>query len=661
MAKLGRFALMILALYIAWVVGRPLGVTLAGPFLQPMFGDNPFPEWVVGFIATYAAFYLVVKLLGGIFGAGKSGENNTTLFRRRSIGYLGRAMIAALLIIGLWIATKILFSVLFVVAPWLFTVPPSHSGPATMGDVFGIVRLFLFLPVWIGLAAWLVHKYSRPLKIFIGRKSVDLRRNLRLGTAGYGGSASFGGLLDEWANPFEPGSILVGKSLYDPGWAVGIRDDRHVITVAGTGAGKGRTTVIPNLLEWPHSALVIDPKGTNAAVTGAARGNGGGRVKSGLGQKVYCINPFGVNARLPGMPPSAAFNPLSVLSKPPTFSEVDQIAEAIIIDAEGKDKHFTDSAKSIVAGVIDLVSKTVPNGHLGHVRDYLLGPRGKLAAALEAAGGIATAGYAQMRAASENELGGILSTAIVQTKWLDEPGIRDALSHNDFNFMDLQREATTVYLILPPSETVRQSRFLRLFVNLAFMAAVSSNRTEWIDGSTGEITNRGKVPVLYVLDEFYNLGPMLTLTSAAALIRSYGVKLWPFVQGIGQLRELYGQNFQTFQGNAGFANYFSLNDTESLNHVAERMGARVEWTKDQAGNSVAGKIASLRTGEEIGRETGRAGGRCYVLREGNDPMVLARLNYDEYYPAYRYNQDPDIKVADDPQPYVRLPKWDLFP
>jgi type IV secretory pathway TraG/TraD family ATPase VirD4 len=40
-------------------------------------------------------------------------------------------------------------------------------------------------------------------------------------------------------------------------------------------------------------ALVIDPKGQNAAVTAAARGNGGGRVKNGMGQTVRIIDPFG--------------------------------------------------------------------------------------------------------------------------------------------------------------------------------------------------------------------------------------------------------------------------------------------------------------------------------------------------------------------------------
>ena len=50
--------------------------------------------------------------------------------------------------------------------------------------------------------------------------------------------------------------------------------DRHLLTVAPTRAGKGVAAIIPNLLTYPGSALVIDPKGENAMVTALRRGPG---------------------------------------------------------------------------------------------------------------------------------------------------------------------------------------------------------------------------------------------------------------------------------------------------------------------------------------------------------------------------------------------------
>ena len=47
--------------------------------------------------------------------------------------------------------------------------------------------------------------------------------------------------------------------------------ERHLLTIAGSGAGKGQAQIIPNLYEWPHSAVVIDPAGEAAEATALHR------------------------------------------------------------------------------------------------------------------------------------------------------------------------------------------------------------------------------------------------------------------------------------------------------------------------------------------------------------------------------------------------------
>jgi hypothetical protein len=64
------------------------------------------------------------------------------------------------------------------------------------------------------------------------------------------------------------------------------RQDGHVLTCAPTGAGKGIGAVIPNLLDYPGSAFVLDFKGEIHAVTASAR--------RALGHDVILIDPFGV-------------------------------------------------------------------------------------------------------------------------------------------------------------------------------------------------------------------------------------------------------------------------------------------------------------------------------------------------------------------------------
>ena len=109
------------------------------------------------------------------------------------------------------------------------------------------------------------------------------------------------GLLARWLNPDEMtgdvwqpggGGLLLGKR---DGRLIGWNDDRHVMTIAGSRAGKGVSLIVPNLLLYEGSALVIDPKGENASITAGRRGFGTRNGGPGLGQDVYVLDPFGVS------------------------------------------------------------------------------------------------------------------------------------------------------------------------------------------------------------------------------------------------------------------------------------------------------------------------------------------------------------------------------
>ena len=72
------------------------------------------------------------------------------------------------------------------------------------------------------------------------------------------------------------------------GIPIGNRDDRHLTVVAGSRSGKGRSYIVPNLLSYNGSTIVIDPKGENAAITARYRAQE-------LGQNVHILDPFRIN------------------------------------------------------------------------------------------------------------------------------------------------------------------------------------------------------------------------------------------------------------------------------------------------------------------------------------------------------------------------------
>jgi type IV secretory pathway TraG/TraD family ATPase VirD4 len=122
---------------------------------------------------------------------------------------------------------------------------------------------------------------------------------------------------------------------------LGRDDDRHVVTIAGSRAGKSSTVLIPNLMRYPGSVVVLDPKGELARACAQQRHK--------MGQKVFVLDPFGES----GVPTSAR-NPFSELGmgKPEHVSaDAAQLADALII-GNNKGPHWTDSANNLVRGII---------------------------------------------------------------------------------------------------------------------------------------------------------------------------------------------------------------------------------------------------------------------------------------------------------------------
>ena len=75
--------------------------------------------------------------------------------------------------------------------------------------------------------------------------------------------------------------------------------------------------------------------------------------------------------------------------------------------------------------------------------------------------------------------------------------------------------------------------------------------------------------MLFLLDEFAVLGHMRQLEDAAGQIAGYGVKLWPIMQDLGQLKALYRERWETFMGNAGVLQFFGNNDLTTLEWISQ--------------------------------------------------------------------------------------------
>lgn len=145
------------------------------------------------------------------------------------------------------------------------------------------------------------------------------------------------------------------------------------------------------------------------------------------------------------------------------------------------------------------------------------------------------------------------------------------------------------------------------------------------------------------MDEFYAIGPLATLAKASGALAGYGLKLWPILQNLSQLRELYPKNWQTFFANAGAVQIFGVNDRETAHEIVERLG-KSRWSEridDRTVNVVSNLIEAAELEELTERDTGLQ----LVMRSGKSPLLLKKVPYDSdpLFDRSMYNPDSDHK------------------
>jgi len=471
-------------------------------------------------------------------------------------------------------------------------------------------------------------------------------------------------LFARWLTPAEmtedswqpEGGLLLGRR---DGREIGWRDDRHLMTIAGSRAGKGVSLIVPNLIFYPGSALVIDPKGENARITAGRRGAGTAGGGPGLGQEIHVLDPFEVSGVT-----SACFNPLIEidLSSKDFAEDAALFADALITHPDHGDRHWTESAQALLRALI-LVARAdlVPERqNLVTVRRLLMLTDEKIEEKLyaqprtfdEATGqdvgnkkgqvalleilkeqkgphrDICLGVAGQLEAMGDRELGSVLSAAKTQTQWLDDQRMKDVLVDSDFRMADLKRKRTTIYLCLPAMRMGTHARWLRLMILLALSVM---ERTK----------EKPPAPVLFVLDEFPVLGYIQAIETAAGLMAGFGVKLWVILQNVGQLKRHYKDTWETFVANSGVLTAFGVFDRETLDELSKRLGhmRMVEQVSTGAvGSALTSGAAAFRddrydvpllAGYEISRLFKREQKRMLILGAGSLPAVAERFIYHD--------------------------------
>lgn len=451
------------------------------------------------------------------------------------------------------------------------------------------------------------------------------------------------------------------------GWA----GDGHILTVAPTRSGKGVGLVVPNLLHYPGSIIVVDPKGENYAVTHRWR-------KEKLGQRIVCIDPFHVATDKETKTDS--INPLDGIvdyAKPPEtylkqnpelLDEVGMIADSLVVrPAEEKDPHWNDKCKTLLKGLIlATVYGLGPKGrrHLSCVRAMLTAGLERIIGFLPVieafkgdADGVLGRAAREIRSMGREEFKNVISFALKHTEFMDSPLVGGCLggegdeTAGTYNLRDLKTKGgVTIYLILPPHYLAQYGRLFRLWITMA-MASMTRTIGKPKDGC----------PVLFILDEMAQLGTMDMMRKAVSLLAGYGMSVWMIWQDLSQLKSLYKDDWPSFIANAKIQQFFGINDHETAKYISEMLGeetikieitsvssslskerfALIKATKTKnKSRSNAEKERSLLNPDEV-RRLDR--GTMLMFVQGVPPIAAERITYysDPVF-AGRYDKNPYV-------------------
>ena len=419
----------------------------------------------------------------------------------------------------------------------------------------------------------------------------------------------------------ESGGIVVGK--YKNKLIRYIKPD-FVSLGAGTRSGKGAGIVIPNLLEWQESLIILDIKQECFNITSKYR-------QDVLKQEVFLFDPFSFETH--------KFNPFYYINLDSIGGSTDLMGIAEIIyptdSVTGAERHFNNAAQSLfIALSITLwiilrknlrfmqeqnIAKNFSIGNLLALYNtvlmndltFILEENLKLQKLDAIQIELAKDALAKIRSfmlLGDEGKASVISTFEKQLKLFALPVIKNATDENSFDFRDLRRKKMTIYLSIAPKDLKIASLILNLFFNCAIKINLSENP---------DFSPELKHSLLLILDEFPAIGNISYVKEAAGYIAGYKIQLLTIFQNVSQLNEIYGeQGRKSLLANHSCKIVFAPNEQDDAEYFSREIA--YVTTKSQS-KSRSNSKASVSQGKSESEAK-----RALML-----PQELKQLPYDK--------------------------------
>lgn len=403
---------------------------------------------------------------------------------------------------------------------------------------------------------------------------------------------------------------------------------QFVLLAAPTRSGKGVGIVVPNLLNYNESAIVLDVKLENFLITS--------KFREKHGQDVYLFNPFPREDKKDSGYKTHRYNPLGYISNDPRqrVTEILSIGYALYPGA-GKDAFFDDAARNLFLGLCLYLCETpsLPrtigellrqsSGKGQPIKKYLEGlivarnyqeeisfdddgeevttlvpievwdGKGLPPLSMECVDALN-----RFTSTSDNTLSSILASFNVPlTIWVS-PIVDAATSENDFDIRDIRKKRMTIYIGIPANKLAEAE----LLINLFFSQLINLNTDELLHAKP-EL----KYSVLLLLDEFAAPGRIGIIDKANAYMAGYGLRLLTIIQSPGQIeaepRKGYGkESARTLITNHACQIMYTPREQKDANEYSEMLGYQTAHSTNRSKGAKGATSTSAAEGDGAGQK-----------------------------------------------------------
>jgi type IV secretion system protein VirD4 len=423
--------------------------------------------------------------------------------------------------------------------------------------------------------------------------------------------------------------IIVGQFM---GRYLMLAGQLFVLLAAPTRSGKGVGIVIPNLLNFSDSLVVLDVKQENYDITSGYRAR--------YGQEVYMVNFFAEDCR------THRWNPLSYISENPHFRVGDILAIGFILYPAGdsKDAFFNDQARNLFLGLVLYLVETpeLPRtigealrqssgkgkGLKKHLAD-LIEERETSERPLSES---CTDAIYRFIANSENTLASILASFNAPLTIFANPIVDAATSADDFLLTEVRKKRMSIYVGITPDKLPQAGLILNLFFS------------QLINLNTKELPQKNpdlKYQCLLLMDEFTALGKVEIIKQAVSYMAGYNLRLLPIIQSMSQLVSVYGEHdARTLATNHALNIMYPPKENKDAQEYSETLGYFTEKSTSSSknfkggfslngggasrGESVSDQKRALMMPQEL-REMGQD--KEIVILENTKPIMAEKVMY----------------------------------